>query len=325
MRRVGELFGRIEARTLSDPVLYKLEYDARSLSSFSSTKIEGNTLNLTEVKKLLKSVPKIKKDTEREVLNYNKALILLNKKIKDNKIVLSNGLVYEVQKTVVDGLVGKSFVGKYRSDPVFVNDPVTRTTIYWPPDAKDILPLMTDLIKFINSQSGKIDPLILAGLFHKQFVLVHPFIDGNGRTARLITKAVLAQLGLNTFPLLSFENYYNNNISKYFEYVGVKGDFYSKYYGIDFTDWLEYFTTGIEEEIARVIDSIPAYQERIANYESKLLNYINKKGSINSQEYGKLTGRSKAARTKDFKKLIQKGVIKSFGKGKATYYEINWD
>ena len=81
-------------------------------------------------------------------------------------------------------------------------------------------------MRFINKNLGKIDPIVLAGLFHRQCVIVHPFIDGNGRTTRLLTTAILGKAGLDLFEIFSFENYYNQNITRYFKAVGLEGDYY---------------------------------------------------------------------------------------------------
>ena len=89
---------------------------------------------------------------------------------------------------------------------------------------------------------GKIDPFILAGIFHRQCVIIHPFIDGNGRTTRLLATAILGEAGLKLFEIFSFENYYNRNITRYFKAVGLEGDYYDLSEEIDFSDWLEYFT-----------------------------------------------------------------------------------
>ncbi|KKT78732.1 MAG: hypothetical protein UW74_C0017G0001, partial [Candidatus Giovannonibacteria bacterium GW2011_GWC2_44_8] len=78
------------------------------------------------------------------------------------------------------------------------------------------------------------------------------YIDGNGRTVRLVTKALLSSMGLNTFNLFSFENYYNTNVAKYFEFVGERGNYYDLANKLDFTSWLIYFTGGIIDELLRV-------------------------------------------------------------------------
>jgi len=96
-------------------------------------------------------------------------------------------------------------------------------------------------------------------------VLIHPFMDGNGRTTRLATKVLLTQMGLNTFNLFSFENYYNKNVTRYFQYVGERGDYYDLKDKIDFTNWLEYFTEGIIDELLRVQEILPQITTNPAN------------------------------------------------------------
>jgi Fic family protein len=166
----------------------------------------------------------------------------------------------------------------------------------------------------------------LAGIFHKQFVVIHPFIDGNGRTARLATKMLLAKMGLNTFNLFSFENYYNQNVSKYFQEVGILGNYYDIKDEIDFTSWLEYFTDGIIDELLRVGKELDrensSPENELKDYHQIIINYIKNKGYINDQEYSKLTKRAKPTRNLDFRKLIALGIIEMIGKGKATYYKL---
>ena len=321
MRKIGEIVGELNSQVFSSTVLMNMERDARELSAHSSTQIEGNPLSLTDVKKIIKSRPEHIKDTEREVLNYNKAMLMLDEQIKANMISkLSNNFICKIQSIVTEGLLSESYIGKYRTQPVFVNNPVKRKTVYLPPDAKDVKPLMTELVEFINDKKGEIDPLIIAGLFHKQCVIIHPFIDGNGRTTRLITKTLLAKLGINTFPLFSFENYYNKNVTKYFQNVGVFGNYYDITEAIDFTEWLEYFADGIIDELIRVKSQFPQYQERLEPHHRQILEYINKNGSITTREYAEIANRAKATRIQDFKKLVDLDLIVSVGVGKATYY-----
>ncbi|MDO8609116.1 MAG: Fic family protein, partial [bacterium] len=116
-------------------------------------------------------------------------------------------LILFIQKKITYHLLPDFQIGKLCKEPVFINNPKLKKTIYWPPDHQEIQKLMIELIDFINASNKKIDPIILAGLFHKQMVIIHPFMDGNGRTTRLVSKILLAKMGLNTFNLFSFENY----------------------------------------------------------------------------------------------------------------------
>jgi Fic family protein len=302
-----------------------MERKAREISAYSSTSIEGNPLPLTEVKKILKNRPEVLRDTEREVINYNQALEALNRSLSKSEIRLNIKFILSIQKKITSGLLAKYRCGRIRNEPVFVNDPRTGKTVYWPPDHPDVKPLLNDLIGFINDNKGQIDPLILAGLFHKQFVIIHPFIDGNGRTARLATKAILAAMGVDTFDLFSFENYYNRNVSKYFEKVGVLGNYYDIKNRVDLTAWLEYFTDGIIDELLRIGKELKASVispgNAIKPYHQAILDHIKEHGYITDRQYAGITKRAKATRNLDLNKLIALGFIKKFGKGKGTYYK----
>ncbi len=228
------------------------------------------------------------------------------------------------QSMVLDGLIDKKNIGKFRADPVVVNDPRKRKVVYMPPNASEVPGLMNDLVSYLEREYDAIDPLILAGIFHKQFVVIHPFMDGNGRTARLVTKYLLARMGLDTFQLFSFENYYNQNVTRYFSSVGVLGDYYDIAEKIDFTDWLIYFTDGIIDELLRVQKLLnnSIAPNRLTAHEKVIVEYIKKNGSISRAEYRKITNRADSTQILDFKRLVDKNIITRQGKGKATYYTM---
>ncbi|MBI3103732.1 Fic family protein [Candidatus Daviesbacteria bacterium] len=326
IKRISTLVSELNNRRFPHVVLVEFEKTARAISSYASTSIEGNPLPLTEVKKILKSKPAHIRDSEKEILNYNQALQNLNEKLEKTQVKLSVDLILKIQKQITEGLLPKFESGELREKPVVVNDPRTRKTIYLPPDAKDVSQLMEDTIGFVNSNMNKIDPLILAGVFHKQMVIIHPFMDGNGRTTRLATKVLLAEMGLNTFNLFSFENYYNKNVTKYFQTVGEFGNYYELVDKIDFTSWLEYFTEGIIDELLRVQKLLPEVgispETKLEPYHLKILEFIKERGFIADRDYSKLVDRARATRALDFKKLIDLGLIDRKGKGKATYYAL---
>lgn len=324
IKKIYSLVNELNNRRFPHVVLLELERTAREVSVFASTSIEGNPLPLTEVKKILKSTPAHIRDSEKEVLNYNKALQNLNTELNDRDMTISLNLITNIQKQVIEGLLPDFEAGKLREKPVVVNDPRTGQVVYLPPDVKDVKTSMEELIEFVNKNKDKIDHLILAGIFHKQMVIIHPFMDGNGRTTRLATKVLLAQMGLNTFNLFSFENYYNQNVTKYFQTVGEFGNYYELEDKTDFTSFLEYFTEGIIDELLRVKKLLPKLsvipQTQLKPFHLKMLEYIRKNGFITDRNYAKLVNRAKATRTKDFAKLLELDLIERKAKGKATYY-----
>ena len=319
--KIKNLISKLNDQKFPELVLARFEKDSYAISSHASTSIEGNPIPLTDVRKILKNAPVHIRDTEKEILNYNKALLYLNTLVVKPKLITSK-FICATQSMVVDGLIDKKNIGKFRTDPVVVNDPRKRKIAYIPPNTDGVNVLMNELISYLEKEYNTTDPLILAGIFHKQFVIIHPFMDGNGRTARLITKYLLARMGLDTFQLFSFENYYNQNVTKYFSSVGVLGDFYDIKEKINFTDWLIYFTDGIIDELLRVEKLLKSSitQNRITLYEKVIIEYIKKHGSISKSEYEKVTDRAHSTQILDFKRLVDKNIISKLGKGKATYY-----
>jgi len=326
IKRINLLVSDLNRRRFPEPVLVEFQKNAEATSTHASTSIEGNPLPLTDVKQILKNKPEYIRDSEREVLNYNTILKKINEKIEKGSINITLGLILFIHREITDKLLPVFKSGKLRNEPVFVNNPILRKTIYWPPDHNDVVNLINDLIDFIKTNKQKIDPLILAGIFHKQLVIIHPFTDGNGRTTRLLTKILMAAMGLNTFNLFSFENYYNQNVSRYFAMVGVKGNYYEIYKNINFTEWLEYFTDGIIDELLRVEKILPKInfnpQTRLLSYHNKMLKFIQDKGFITDDDYSKLVPRAKATRRLDFNKLINLKLIERKGKGKQTHYKL---
>ena len=326
IKRVNSLVSELNNKRFPNVVFLELERNACEVSTYASVSIEGNPLPLTEVKKILKLKPVHIRDSEKEVLNYNQALQDLNGKLAEGTIKLSLGLILKIQKQITVGLLPSFESGKLREKAVVVNDPRTKQVVYLPPNVEDVAPLLESLIKFIGKNTNIIDPLIIAGVFHKQLVIIHPFMDGNGRTTRLATKVLLASMGLDTFNLFSFENYFNKNVTRYFQTVGEFGNYYEIVRGIDFTYWLEYFTEGIIDELLRVGKLLPeaavSPNDQMQPYHQKMLEYIGEKGFIADSTYAKLVKRAKATRALDFKKLIELGMIERKGKGRATYYVL---
>ncbi|MGH7882086.1 MAG: Fic family protein [Candidatus Dormibacteraceae bacterium] len=321
--RIHALITGLNSRRFPHIVLLEFERTARAVSAYASTSIEGNPLPLTEVKRLLKQHPHHIRDSEKEVLNYNAALEMLNQQREDKGANISLELILRIQKHVTDQLLPASQSGHLRQAPVVVNDPRSGRVVYLPPDVQDVPALLDELLEYVLANQGEIDPLILAGIFHKQFVIIHPFMDGNGRTVRLSTKVLLASMGLNIFNLFSFENYYNQNVTKYFHTVGEVGDYYDLVSKTDFTGWLEYFTEGIIDELLRVEKQLPQAmtpETTLKAHHQVILEIIKESGFVTDHDYAQRTNRAKATRLLDFQKLIDLGLIVRRGQSRSSHY-----
>jgi len=322
IKEITLLVHTLNQRLVSDVVLVQMLAEARAVSTYASTSIEGNPLPLTQVKRLLKNQPKQLRDSEREVINYNQVLTWLN---AEPEKALTLDLLLKIHSGVVKELLPAHQVGRLRQEPVVVYEPGSGDVVYLPPDHGDMPQLVNDLLAFVQANQGVLDPILLAGLLHKQLVVIHPCVDGNGRTTRLATKLLLAGLGLNTFNLFSFENYYNQNVTRYFQQVGLFGNYYDLVDDLDFTPWLEYFAEGILDELLRVqkqIESnLAAPDTTLKSYHEAILAHIDENGFITDKGYAKITERAKATRALDFKFLLELGLIERKGRGPSVYYQ----
>ena len=216
LTHIAGIKGQLSGRKLPKVVFMEMWRVAQDLSTHASTSIEGNPLSLTVVKEVIKGQPQNAVNSEIEVMNYNKILVWLDSEMDKGKLRIDLNLILKIQKQVTSSLLPKYDCGVLRKRAVVVNDPRTRQIIFIPPDCGDVPALLKQLLEFVDKNRGKLDPIILAGLLHKQMVLIHPFMDGNGRTTRLTTKILLSDLGLDTFNLFSFEMWNNHFFFCYF-------------------------------------------------------------------------------------------------------------
>ena len=321
IKRIAVLVNDLNRQAVPAVIYAELQAEAAAVSTYASTSIEGNSLPLTEVKRLLRQHPDHLRQSEREVINYNQTLAELNEMIG---VPFTGELVRRIHRGVMQALLPDHQVGQWRRGPVVVNDPRSGDIVYLAPDVADVTPLMDDLVAFVQANRGLLDPILLAGLVHKRLVVIHPFIDGNGRTTRLAAKHLLADMGLNTFNLFSFENYYNQGITRYFHNVGLNGSYYDLVTELDFTAWLEYFAGGILDELLRVQKTLAGREATpetaLQSHHRLILDHIDRHGYINDRAYAQQTDRAKATRVLDFKKLIILDLIERQGRGRSTFY-----
>lgn len=206
-----------------------------------STKIEGNSLNLNEVKDILENNKESHERNVLEVRNYYNALMYLNKEAENNKAITED-LILKVHNLVS----GKhlTYKNSYRKDQNVVADSLTGTIVYMPPEAKDVENLIKQMIKEFNSKDWDDIPIpIKAGILAYEFVTIHPFWDGNGRCSRLLATYILKAYNYDLKGFYVMEEFYDKNIDEYYNslQMGLHHNFYFGRNEADITEWLEYF------------------------------------------------------------------------------------
>ncbi|MFH1868481.1 MAG: Fic family protein [Candidatus Omnitrophota bacterium] len=313
----------------------KLKKEALIHNAHSSTSIEGNRLTLKQVVALSenKEVVATEKD-KKEVLNYLKALDLIPKYA--NKKVIEAKLFLKIHETVtIDTLRNNKDCGVFRDRQVFVGRRIFDGTSfkeiveYMPPETKDVPRLVVESLHWLNSEKMKeVNPVVLAGIAHYETARIHPFIDGNGRTARLMASLVLYKSGFDHRRFFALDDYYDENRSAY--YAALKTAQTNKG---DITKWLEYFTEGVLYSINKVKDFIakiglsPKIEAgekiELTQKQIKILERIKEKGKVTNKDLRDMFGVTRQAILKEISKLIDAKLIKLVGKGRNAYYRIS--
>ncbi len=235
-------------------LLDSLRKSARLVSTHYSTQIEGNRLTQEQVQEVVLqggTFPNRERD-EQEVRNYYRALDYVD------TLLASPGELTEAHVQTLHGLVmnGKNKPTPYRDGQNVIRDSASGGIVYMPPEAKDVLELMTELVAWIKSQrtTNKLPVPIMAGLVHYQFATVHPYYDGNGRTARLLTNLLLHKAGYGLKGIYSLEEYYARNLGVYYEAlsVGPSHNYYTGRVEADLSGWNEYFCLGMADAFSTV-------------------------------------------------------------------------
>ncbi|MDO8573719.1 MAG: Fic family protein [Candidatus Daviesbacteria bacterium] len=299
----------------------------------TSTSIEGNKLAQFEVGKVLegKSVRAPQKDIL-EVENYYNALKTLDE-MSRKKGDITEEEILKLHKLVIGGLVDKEKTGRYRPSDVYVLDDLgdgREMLRFKAPPAPQVKKLINDLLAWLKtSKKEDIHPVVRAGILHLQFVTVHPFTDGNGRVARLLTQLQLYRDGWDLRKILVLEDYYNRDRMSYYNAENrAQGKNYQE--DMDFTSWLEYFTTGFLVEARKVLEQIQSIgfgkkskkseQIFLDRNEIQIMDFITTTGRITSEDVVDVLKVAKRTAQLKLKNLSDKGLLKLEGKGPSSYY-----
>lgn len=243
--------------TILPPVIAEqLRFQAHVRSTHHSTRIEGNRLTLKETAEVIqqgRSFPGLERDTQ-EVARYYQALqqvenwVEYNQGVTETRIRKIHALLYHERRAKPT---------PYRDGQNVIRE-ASGEIIYLPPEADDVPRLMSAMVNWIAQSQPELPVPVIAGLVHYQFVTIHPFFDGNGRTARTLTTWLLYRGGYDLGKFYALEEFYTNDLQGYYEAL-VTHPHHNYYFGrheADVTPWLAYFLKGMAvvfEQVAREV------------------------------------------------------------------------
>ena len=260
-------------------MLASLRETARLYTTHYSTMIEGNRLEPTQIKSILNHEGHFPGRTreEHEVKGYYAGLTQVEQWAAKASPI-SEKMIQTLHALVMGN--GKSTVKPtpYRDGQNVIRDGRTQTIVYMPPEAKDVSDLMKGLVNWIN-ENQEIPAPIVAAIAHYQFATIHPYYDGNGRTARLLTTLILHIGGYDLKGLYSLEEYYAKNLGAYYEAMAI-GDSHNYYFGrseADITQWVEYFIHGMAISFENVLTRMTQAETDGASDQSPLIRKLDPK------------------------------------------------
>jgi len=265
----------ISALPINVEMLRSLRETARLTATHYSTQIEGNRLTQAQVQQTLAGAqfPGRERDTL-EVRRYYQGLE------EAERLAQQPGPITEDDLQRLHGLIlhGRPSSTPYRDGQNVIRDSITNSIVYLPPEAQDVSGLMADLVAWIGAEitRGELPVPLIAALAHYQYAIIHPYYDGNGRTACLLTTLILHKTGYGLKGIYSLEEYYAQNLTGYYDALAVSPS-HNYYFGraeADMTGFITYFCAGMMEAFAAVRTQAQQASRRGAPDQSRLLRQL---------------------------------------------------
>jgi Fic family protein len=299
-----------------------LKRDALLKAAHHSTAIEGNPLTLSQVDRLARGLKiKAQRKAQQEVLNYLNVLENIDKYLENGKI--TGKTILRLHQDITHHTLEDTYMeGQYRTEPVHIVNKQGEI-VFTPPAANLVRGEMQNFIEWINEGSDELNPVMVAGIIHYEFVRIHPFVDGNGRTTRALAALLLYLREFDVDGFFTLDEYYDYDRQAYYAALNSVDPETQ-----DLTLWLEYFLEGFLISISQIMDQVllvsPGETERkrirLSEKQMKIIEYIHLNGSITNFEVQKLLNISRQGSYKYLRSLMDLDLVEKKGGSRSTYY-----
>lgn len=298
-------------------------------AAHASTAIEGNPLTLEEVSRLAEGREIMAaRRAKAEVLNYLRVLEHIGSYQSKGKI--STEKILALHRDITrDTLDDPSHEGAFRTVRVVVGNRRTKEVVYSPPHPKEVEPMMEALTGWLNSEEARqLHPVLAAGITHYELVRIHPFIDGNGRTARALATLILTMREFDIKRFFTLDDFYDSDRPAYYAALKAVNKTYP-----DTTLWLDYFTEGVEISLHRVKERVLLLsseehrkevrgQVALSERQMKIIEHIHASGSIRTSDLVAMFHISRQAALKELSQMAEKELIRREGVRRGAYYVL---
>ncbi len=316
-----------EARFVKDALIRTVHH---------GTHLEGNDLSLNEVKKAIEGEQVVARERDiQEVINYRNVLKFVEEEDKKRATHrhYTASMLKKIHELTCHRILG-DFIGDYRQTQVVVKNGFTGEVTFRPPPAVEVPFLLEDFFEWLNgSKIASIHSVLKAGITHYYLVAVHPFIEGNGRTARAFATLVLFFEDYDIRKCFSLEEYFDKDATSYYQALADVSNQSQDINQRDLTPWLTYFTQAMAVELTRIKEKVKKLstdlkiknkigaQIPLNERQMKLMEYLQANGSITTPEAKKIVPNySDDTILRDFNYFIKRGILKKEGKTKSARY-----
>ncbi len=319
--------GFLEAAQLSDDWVRDMGNKALIKEAHHTTHIEGTRLTLDQAERLWngEDVPEADPDDTRELLNYRSAFEFVSESL-DSGEPITEGLIREIHKKLVEGVRGgKADPGNYRRIQNYVANSSTGEVIYTPPSAVEVPIMMSEMIKWLNSDI-EIHPVLVSGIAQFQLVHIHPFLAGNGRTSRLLSTLCLYKAGYDFKRLFTISEYYDRDRPTFYQSIqSVREN------DMDMTGWLDYFVTGLETQMLEVKErgeqiirrDVLVRNHGLNNRQSRILDVLFQKKTVHISEIEDICpGVTRRTLQRDLNNFTELALVRVKGAARQSNYEL---
>ena len=319
--------GFLEAAQLSDDWVRDMGNKALIKEAHHTTHIEGTQLTLDQAERLWRgeAVPEADPDDARELLNYRSAFEFVSDCL-DSGDSITEGLIREIHKKLVEGVRGgKADPGNYRRIQNYVANSSTGEVIYTPPSAVEVPIMMSDMVKWLNSDI-EIHPVLVSGIAQFQLVHIHPFLDGNGRASRLLSTLCLYKAGYDFKRLFTISEYYDRDRPTFYKSIQSVRD-----NDMDMTGWLDYFITGLETQMIEVKErgeqvikrDVLVQKHGLNERQAKALDLLMRNSSAHISEIEeRCPGVTRRTLQRDLNGLIELDLVRIIGSARQSNYKF---
>ncbi len=326
----------------------KFREDARVRTIHFGTRVEGNELTKDQASLLMQvqgtgdpitlgeqvGVVARSRDIQ-EVLNYREVLKWIDEwgSYSTRQLQYTDRILTSLHQLTTRNILPPDQTGQYRQAQVVIRSATDGSVVFRPPLFVQIPTLISDLMSWLNNPVNRdVHPVIRAGIAHYELVRIHPFIEGNGRTARAFMLLILYAEGYDIKKLFSIEEYFDRDIDGYYRAILSVQQSQTQ----DMTYWLEYFCFGLAVELdkikqqvqklsqdAKLKNSLGGVQIALSERQIAILELLQEKKSATTSDIQRILPLiSTDTILRDLKDMMNKGLLKKEGITKGVVYYL---